>query len=241
MKNIWPRPRLEGGFFSDIEPIRDGDQFAPQGAIPTAVLHQTSQNYMPPDVCLEARGVRGQAYLPGDAFPAAYVEFDVLEKKPDSSIDDQRFFEACDAVNGTLSSLADAILQASVEEIGSVLALGPILHLSRLEVRSDHAGQGLGVGLGTAMLRLLSQRYRAAMLVLKPFPLQFESCAPSPEAPDHVDFTEAFNLAEKRLAEFYCDSFGVRRVREGDTFMLAPLGSLELVVDEIGWSLHKIG
>lgn len=217
--------------------MADGSRFDLAGSAQASVLHRISENFLPLDASMEGRGVHAQAFLKGETFPAAYVEFDLLETRPGCRCNDKDFIAACDAVNDTLGSLADALIQSSVEDIGAVLARGPILHLSRLEVRSHHAGRGLGTAFGGQMVSRLVQIHRASLLVIKPFPLQFESCAPPAGSASSEAFSSAFNEAEAKLTEFYRLNFGAQRAGEGNAYLLAPLGGLKLLVDEFGWSL----
>ncbi|BBQ02958.1 hypothetical protein BSFA1_80860 (plasmid) [Burkholderia sp. SFA1] len=233
----WPRDRMESGFFTEIDTARAGETFVLPGRESIIVSHQISANYMAPDLHTEAMGFRATAFRRDDSLPVAYVEFDVIRAKSGCNVDDESFVNACDTVNGTLSALANAVLESSIHGIHTVFARGPLLHLSRLEVRGDCAGHGVGALLGLTALQWLQRETKAVLLLLQPFPLQFESCAPSHDSPDRAKFEASYAEAESRLTKFYEQTFGVQCARPGEAYLMAALGGFELAVDDYGWSL----
>ncbi|QWE98119.1 MULTISPECIES: hypothetical protein [unclassified Cupriavidus] len=234
----WPRRRQETGYFSEVEALTDGIRLDAEFAKePWLVLCQVSDSFLSEDSGMDARGVHAQAFRLGEAFPRAYVEFDLLSPCAGQTLEEWQFLDACDSASSALSSMAIALSQSAVQDVGRLLGSAPILHLSRIEVRADQQGQRLGEWLGQFMLRWLCSSFAPGLLVVQPFPLQFESCSPCEGTPAHAAFREELGAATAKLAGYYCRTLNVNAVREGDSHLIGALAGWRLLVDEFGWSL----
>lgn len=234
----WPRRRQASGYFSEVEAMIDGVRLETQFAEePWIVLCQVSDSFLSEDSGLQARGIRAQAFRLGDDYPCAYAEFDLLTAIAGRDLDERLFLDACDSASSALSTMALALSQSAAQDIGHLLGSTSILYLSRIEVRADQQGRMVGEWFNQFVLAWLRSSFAPGLLIVHPFPLQFESCAPCEGTPAHTEFCRDFGLAQARLARYYRRTLKVDVVREGDTHLVAALAGWSLLVDEFGWSL----
>ena len=237
--SLWPQPRHGNGFYSHVEPIKG------EGHIPLhcddqsmKIACQISDDFIDNDLPLRGVCVTAQVFFENDNNPAAYVEFDVLTIKDGSKMPDEMFLDACDSINNTLHSLASSLVASSVYDMETVLSHGALIHLSRLEVRNDHTGRGIGEWLTNRVLGFIEEKQDCAILAIKPFPLQFERCQPDIHSHELEEFNRKFSLAEERLAMYYRTKFFASPSYPGSEYLISALGGFGLEIDEFGWSLN---
>lgn len=85
---------------------------------------------------------------------------------------------------------------------------GPILALQYIELRRTLRGRGMGASVGLSVLRLLSRRFRVAMAMWKPYPLQYLDLAP----PASRALREEISEATRRLSNHYRAGWGAARL-----------------------------
>lgn len=92
-----------------------------------------------------------------------------------------------------------------------------IAYFKRLEVRAPESGRGLGAQLGAQLLALLRARFKAGVIVLKPFPLQYEG-----RLPDGSPLMPAFQRDRAKLAAYYARHWNAFPVPGNEKYQFAP-------------------
>lgn len=111
---------------------------------------------------------------------------------------------------------------------------GPILALQYIELRRTLRGRGLGPSVGLAALGLLSRRFRAAMAMWKPYPLQYLDL----KAPELRALRGEINEATRRLSDHYRAYWGAERLgASGWLGWVPPRRPFELHGNKTHWWL----
>jgi len=111
---------------------------------------------------------------------------------------------------------------------------GPILALQYIELRRTLRGRGMGVSVGLSVLRLLSRRFRVAMAMWRPYPLQYLDLAP----PELRALRGEINEATRCLSEHYRARWGAARLgASGWLGWVPPGGAFELHGNKTHWWL----
>lgn len=152
-------------------------------------------------------------------------------------VSDDDLWYACDALSGPLERLASGLIASSEVDLASIFELGPILHFERLEVRQDLRGSRIGVTLARSLIAELVNRFSPALLVLCPYPLQFEDCGPESEsdATTQARYNKSFSANKHKLAILYEREFGVVRLRSDSDYWGVALSGFRFLHGSEGW------
>lgn len=166
------------------------------------------------------------------------MRFDLLDGGG-QELDDSELWYACDAMSASLARLASALIEATGSGVTDIFDLGPVLHFERLEVNEDLCGTGLGILLAQTVLAELAKRFKPSLLLLCPFPLQFENCAPDEESDSkgQTRFKRALATNRRRLSRLYEREFGVVRLCKGGDYWAAALPGFRLMQSKPGWAV----
>jgi hypothetical protein len=113
-------------------------------------------------------------------------------------------------VNPNTGEFEDAIAQL----FGELFTRSDILILNRIQIRREFRGKKVGL----IVLSRLIQVFGAGcgLVLMKPFPLQFEN---RPYKPSKSDFKGTFSACQKKLIEYY-SPLGFQRIPRSDVFCL---------------------
>lgn len=135
-------------------------------------------------------------------------------------INDQQFFDMTDSITSATHAFGIALL--SSWPIRSVTAHGAVLDFSRLWVRPDHARSSMWAA---AVRQLVQLRYhrRYALMLLKPFPLEYER-----ELPEGSPLYLGFTQRQAAMSRLYASVLGAQEMPLGtraarDGWMWCPL------------------
>jgi len=233
----WPREPEFSGFFTDYERLPRTARKIVDLTTGATLRYSVTLNRWD-ERSPRLRGIRAVATLPGERKPACWLRYDLIEDGGTYQTDDD-FWYVCDALSGQLERLATGLIESCGSEIGDVLCQGPILHFERLEVKQELRGTGLGVALAQRLLLELVERFNPVLLVLCPYPLQFENCHTEREvsAREQASYKRAFDSSRQRLARLYERGFGVKRLHKGSDYWGTGLSGCHLMQGRDGWVL----
>jgi hypothetical protein len=231
----WPCNPTFNEFFSEYTRLPSRAREIVEPTTGALVRYSVSQNQWD-ERCPRIRKIRAAATLDGVREPACWLRFDLFDGGR-RYVDSEDLYYACDALSSSLERVASELIETCEGDIGDVLCLGPILHFERLEVRQSLRGKGLGIKVAKCMLNELTFRFRPTMLILCPFPLQFEGCAPPPDAGEHERkrYENALENNRRKLERLYKREFKVSRLGTNSDYWGAGLGGCRMMHGCNGW------
>ncbi|REE23169.1 hypothetical protein B0G71_6408 [Paraburkholderia sp. BL27I4N3] len=188
------------------------------------------------------REIRASANLANDLRPACWIRFDVIEAGRVAVTNDD-FCYACDVVSHSLEQLASGLVETAAEDISRVLERGPIIYFEGLELRHDLQGSRLGVVVARYLLDVLVSRHSPALLVLCPYPLQFESRR-FEEAIEHAVLQKSEHTLERNrqnLIALFEREFWVSRLGKESDYWGTSLSGFGFIQGPSGWSIYQHG
>lgn len=95
----------------------------------------------------------------------------------------------------------------------------------------------MGIRLSQWLLGELVDRFSPALLVLCPYPLQFENCGPGSESglPERARYDSAFRASKRKLARLYEREFGVVRLRKNSDYWGVTFAGHQFMRGRTGW------
>ena len=235
--NEWPREPGFRGFYTDYGPITSSTRKIVEPSTGAVIRYSVSRNQWD-ERSPRIRRIRAYATLPQNRAPACWMRFDLLDDGG-QELDDSELWYACDAMSASLERLASALIEATGSGVTDVFDLGPVLHFERLEVHQELRGTGLGVLLAQAVLAEFVNRFKPSLLLLCPYPLQFENCAPgeSSDSKRQTRFKRALDTNRRKLARLYEREFGVVRLCKGGDYWATALPGFRLMQSKPGWAV----
>jgi hypothetical protein len=144
------------------------------------------------------------------------------------------FIYAAGACTERLLFAAERIAHTCALRPNALRRIGNILEVARLELRSDARGNGVGLSLGKQLLDYFTADMGTAVVLLSPFPLQFEGVRQRTPI-EHLEATQnALQQATDKLKAHYTKSWGAMQV--GDTgLMVIPVNGVGIATIGESW------
>lgn len=182
----------------------------------------------------ESRGVTAWLLLDGLSIPVGVLDATLLTAGEGLEFG---LYDACDQVSEALQKLILELARTSRDDLPVVLGQGGFLVINRLEVRAAHRGAGLCKKLVQPICELAHSMFNARLLVLEPFPLQYENCEPDENSQWFSEYWKGLQIDIDRLSSFYSYEFGFMAAGADSTLLIKPLLGTHLSQRIDGWAL----
>ncbi|TCV51581.1 hypothetical protein [Pseudomonas sp. 460] len=227
------RDRDESGFFNGIPLLHSAVQSVPVGEGLTARFCLSEDVFSSGSVC-EGRMLSALLCRPGDAVPVAVLDATVLSKGAGQGMG---IADSCDLLSESLNKIVNDLSKTCVDDLLSVVSIGGILVLNRLEVRTDFNHLGVSRRFFNALTECVSKQLQLSLFALHPFPLQYEYCEPDVDSPEYETFWESFQVDVEKLSNFYCYEFGCKSASVDTGLLISPFPGWQLNIDRFGWTV----
>lgn len=225
--------RNEHGFYTPFEPslLNASDAVTTVLANGNSLAYRVSKNSLEADAGAMYE-IHASVFLPGESRPVLLAECILTDCAGVPAWKDLIF--AAEDHSQRLSYAAERIAYSCILAPEGLGVVGSVLEVSRLDLREDAAGAGLGVRLGKELLDHLAKEYQVAAFLLVPFPLQFEGFRKR-AALDVLPAAErAFRKSTDKLKRCYAMAWGAEAVGGRELMVMPAAGHSVEVIGE-GW------
>lgn len=225
----------EYGYFCGIPPLT--------GVIETVTINDAfSLRYTLSDdvfqgesVC-EGRNVLAWLCAANDETPVAVLEAVVLSRGQELGL---AVPEACDQISEGLYNITAHLAKTCTIALADFLEQAGVIVVTRLEVRRDSRHHSRSLQFVDALCCRVNQKYPLALLVVQPFPLQYEHCEPDADSDNYDPFWSAFRDDVDKLSNFYSYVFNCSSVSQDSSLLFKALPGWLLRNDRYGWSISS--
>jgi len=223
------------GFFSGI-PLLQGQVASVELGDGLVLKHSVSSDLFNGAAICVGKAATAWLLADAEALPIAILEAVILSEGAGS---DLGLHEACDLISETVQQTIIELGRTAAYDLSSTLEIGSIFIVKRLEVRNGFRSAGLSKLLVERVLIELSDRFRFALMALKPFPLQYQHAEPEIGSKEYVTFWNTFQDDVEKLSCFYSYEFGCVSASHDSDLLIKNLPGFVGGRNRNGWIINR--